>query len=140
LRTSRRRLTSAAVDGFDVVNEQQAVYQRLGYCPQSSPLLEQLTGRETLTFYAQLRGLEPAALPAHCEELLRQRLRPTALLRARCFQLLGAARCAALERRAALSQRAHLCARVRERALQRVALLARTVELRLEIVDARRVA
>lgn len=63
---------SAAVDGFDVVNEQQAVYQRLGYCPQSSPLLEQLTGRETLTFYAQLRGLEPAALPAHCEELLRQ--------------------------------------------------------------------
>lgn len=29
----------------------------MGYCPQSDPLIDQMTGRETLTMYARLRGV-----------------------------------------------------------------------------------
>ena len=33
------------------------VQQNLGYCPQFDALIEQMTGRETLTMYARLRGV-----------------------------------------------------------------------------------
>lgn len=32
---------------------------RIGYCPQFDPINEVLTGRETLTFYAKIRGKHP---------------------------------------------------------------------------------
>ena len=35
----------------------RSVQQRIGYCPQFDALLERLTARELLTYYARLRGL-----------------------------------------------------------------------------------
>ena len=31
----------------------------IGYCPQFNPINEVLTGKETLTFYAEIRGKHP---------------------------------------------------------------------------------
>lgn len=63
---------SAAVDGFDVVDEQREVFQRIGYCPQENPLLGQLTAQETLTLYADLRGVSADAVSTHVTRLLAQ--------------------------------------------------------------------
>jgi ABC-type multidrug transport system ATPase subunit len=63
---------SAAIDGFDVVDEQQEVFQRIGYCPQENPLLGQLTARETLSMYCDLRGISPDAIDTHVTRLLAQ--------------------------------------------------------------------
>ena len=63
---------SAAVDGADVVEAQTEAFQRLGFCPQENPLLAQLTARETLAIYAELRGIAPATIGAHCTRLLAQ--------------------------------------------------------------------
>ena len=35
----------------------RSVQQQIGYCPQFDALLEYLTARELLTYYARLRGL-----------------------------------------------------------------------------------
>ncbi|XP_071106304.1 phospholipid-transporting ATPase ABCA3-like [Haliotis cracherodii] len=48
---------NAFLDGFSVKSDTQEVQQRLGYCPQFDALIGQLTGRETLTLYARLRGV-----------------------------------------------------------------------------------
>ena len=63
---------SALVEGHDVVHAQQHVYERLGYCPQTDPLLERLTARELLTLYARLRGVPSAAVSARVMRLLTQ--------------------------------------------------------------------
>ena len=50
----------AWIDGCDVVSELSAVRRRLGYCPQQDPLLELMTGRETLLMFARLKNLPEA--------------------------------------------------------------------------------
>ncbi|KAG8175444.1 hypothetical protein JTE90_026867 [Oedothorax gibbosus] len=45
------------VDGLDVKKEMRKVQSRIGYCPQFDALIDQLTGRETLTLFARLRGI-----------------------------------------------------------------------------------
>ncbi|TPP39775.1 ATP-binding cassette sub-family A (ABC1) member 2 [Fasciola gigantica] len=47
----------AFVNGFHVVDQRKQAHQSLGYCPQFDALLDLLTGRETLTLYARLRGV-----------------------------------------------------------------------------------
>ena len=47
------------------------VRRRLGYCPQFDALIEQLTGRETLTMYARLRGVQESQIAAIVENLIR---------------------------------------------------------------------
>merc|ERR1719158_2472011 len=51
----------ATVDGADIVSDLVSVRQRIGYCPQFDPLIEEMTGRETLRMYAQLKSV-PAEL------------------------------------------------------------------------------
>lgn len=41
----------------------------MGYCPQFDALLDQMTGRETLTMYARLRGLPASAIAGEIERL-----------------------------------------------------------------------
>ena len=55
------------------------VQQRVGYCPQFDALLERLTGRETLTMFARLRGVpEKEIKNAVKTEIDRLDLRPHA--------------------------------------------------------------
>ena len=46
--------------------------RRLGYCPQQDPLLELMTGRETLLMFARLKNLPEARLGALVAAMLRQ--------------------------------------------------------------------
>lgn len=50
---------TAYLDGFNIQTNLRQVQQRIGYCPQFDALIERLTGREMLTMYAQLRGVQP---------------------------------------------------------------------------------
>uniref|UniRef100_A0A8C3MZ84 Uncharacterized protein n=1 Tax=Geospiza parvula TaxID=87175 RepID=A0A8C3MZ84_GEOPR len=47
----------AFVDGHSILANIKKVQQRIGYCPQFDALLEHMTGRETLSMYARLRGI-----------------------------------------------------------------------------------
>ena len=42
----------------------------MGYCPQHDSLTEQMTGRETLTMYARLRGVPSSRIRRCVNELL----------------------------------------------------------------------
>lgn len=42
----------------------------MGYCPQFDALLEQMTGRETLTMYARLRGVPEDNIKAVVNKLI----------------------------------------------------------------------
>ena len=46
--------------------------RRLGYCPQQDPLLELMTGRETLLMFARLKNLPEARIGALVAAMLRQ--------------------------------------------------------------------
>ncbi|XP_033746545.1 ATP-binding cassette sub-family A member 3-like [Pecten maximus] len=48
---------NAYLNSFDVKRHLKQVQQNLGYCPQFDALINQMTGRETLTMYARLRGV-----------------------------------------------------------------------------------
>lgn len=50
------------------------VQQKLGYCPQFDALIDQLTGRETLTMFARLRGVVEKQIPAVVDALIRSLL------------------------------------------------------------------
>ncbi|GIY69232.1 ATP-binding cassette sub-family A member 3 [Caerostris extrusa] len=45
------------VDSFDIKKESRKVQRRIGYCPQFDGLIDQLTGKETLTLFSRLRGI-----------------------------------------------------------------------------------
>eukprot|EP00051_Salpingoeca_urceolata_P022285 m.359766 g.359766 ORF g.359766 m.359766 type:complete len:1971 (+) comp19951_c3_seq13:616-6528(+) len=49
---------SAVLNGHDLATELKTVRQYIGYCPQFDALIGQLTGREMLTLYARLRGVQ----------------------------------------------------------------------------------
>uniref|UniRef100_A0A803VV33 ABC transporter domain-containing protein n=1 Tax=Ficedula albicollis TaxID=59894 RepID=A0A803VV33_FICAL len=58
----------AFVDGHSILaNIKKVPRQRIGYCPQFDALLEHMTGRETLSMYARLRGI-PERYGGSCVE------------------------------------------------------------------------
>lgn len=50
------------------------VQQRIGYCPQFDAVLDHMTGRETLSMYARLRGIPEKYITACVENVLRSLL------------------------------------------------------------------
>ncbi|KAK7101994.1 phospholipid-transporting ATPase ABCA3-like [Littorina saxatilis] len=48
---------NAYLKSWDVKNNIKRVQANMGYCPQFDALIDQMTGRETLTMYARLRGV-----------------------------------------------------------------------------------
>lgn len=50
------------------------VQQRIGYCPQFDAVLDHMTGRETLSMYARLRGIPEKYVTACVENVLRSLL------------------------------------------------------------------
>ena len=46
-------------------------YERLAYCPQADPLLDYLTGRETLSLFARIAGIPEVRIPTSVNRLIR---------------------------------------------------------------------
>lgn len=74
------------------------VHAKLGYCPQIDALIDQMTGRETLTMYARLKGV-----PARHIERIVKNLLDIFLLRRHADKFISYYRCADVHRRRAQS-------------------------------------
>ncbi|XP_061455423.1 phospholipid-transporting ATPase ABCA3 [Rhineura floridana] len=61
----------AYVDGHSILADIKKVQQRIGYCPQFDALLDHMTGRETLSMYARLRGIPERYIGSCVENMLR---------------------------------------------------------------------
>lgn len=48
----------AFIASFSVTEQRRKTHKLIGYCPQFDALLDELTGRETLTMFARLRGVK----------------------------------------------------------------------------------
>ena len=59
---------------FDVRSNLRQMQQRMGYCPQSDALIDQMTGRETLRMYARLRGIPEKLIDGMIDEVTRDLL------------------------------------------------------------------
>ncbi|KAJ8302251.1 hypothetical protein KUTeg_021238 [Tegillarca granosa] len=55
---------------YDIKQHLKQVQQNMGYCPQFDALIDQMTGRETLTMYARLRGVTEHQIKHVVNELL----------------------------------------------------------------------
>ncbi|KAA3669979.1 ATP-binding cassette, subfamily A (ABC1), member 1, partial [Paragonimus westermani] len=60
----------AYVNGYNVVDQQRQAHRSLGFCPQFDAVHHLLTGRETLTLYARLRGVPEHSIPQTVSTLL----------------------------------------------------------------------
>ena len=57
--------------GRSVTSDSAGARRVMGYCPQFDPLLDLMTGRETVEMYARLKGASPADAPAAADAVLR---------------------------------------------------------------------
>lgn len=62
----------ARIDGFDCSNAALEVRTRLGVLPHGSGLYPNLTARENIRYFAQLRGLSGELIEAHLQALIEQ--------------------------------------------------------------------
>ncbi|XP_005105583.1 ATP-binding cassette sub-family A member 3 [Aplysia californica] len=60
----------AYLDSYNLKTETEMARKRLGYCPQFDALIDQLTGRETLTLFARLRGVVEKEIPEAVENMM----------------------------------------------------------------------
>lgn len=63
--------TCCRADPLGFLSSPPKVQQRIGYCPQFDALLEHMTGRETLSMYARLRGIPERYIGSCVENMLR---------------------------------------------------------------------
>ncbi|PIK54928.1 putative ATP-binding cassette sub-family A member 3 [Apostichopus japonicus] len=61
----------AYIDGYNVKTETKQAQQRMGYCPQFDALIDKMTGRETLTMFARLRGVPEKDIPDEVNQLMK---------------------------------------------------------------------
>ncbi|XP_034045422.1 ATP-binding cassette sub-family A member 3 [Thalassophryne amazonica] len=64
----------AYIDGYSILRDIKKVQQRIGYCPQFDAVLDHMTGRETLSMYARLRGIPEMYVSGCVENVLRSLL------------------------------------------------------------------
>ncbi|XP_013865526.1 ATP-binding cassette sub-family A member 3 [Austrofundulus limnaeus] len=64
----------AFIDGYSILRDIKKVQQRIGYCPQFDAVLDHMTGRETLSMYARLRGIPERYVSGCVENVLRSLL------------------------------------------------------------------
>ena len=57
------------VNGFNVKDSIEEAQKQMGYCPQFDGLLEQLTGKETLTLFCRLRGIKESNISVQIKYL-----------------------------------------------------------------------
>jgi ABC-type multidrug transport system ATPase subunit len=58
------------VNGIDVLKNLSRAKDDIGYCPQFDPILDEMTARETLVFYASLRGIPPSLVDLSVTEII----------------------------------------------------------------------
>ncbi|KAM5199106.1 phospholipid-transporting ATPase ABCA3-like isoform 4-T4 [Hipposideros larvatus] len=58
------------IDGVNMTENVRKLRSRIGYCPQSDPMLDHLTGRELLLMYARLRGVPEPRIYEYVETFL----------------------------------------------------------------------
>ncbi|KAK3590752.1 hypothetical protein CHS0354_030992 [Potamilus streckersoni] len=70
--TGYEKLTvgEAYLQGCSVNNNIREVHKKLGYCPQFDGLIDQMTGRETLTMFGRLRGVSEGQISDVVTELI----------------------------------------------------------------------
>ncbi|KAL8560975.1 hypothetical protein ACOMHN_061189 [Nucella lapillus] len=61
---------NAYLKGYDVKRNLKQVQANMGYCPQFDALIDQMTGRETLTMYGRLRGVPSSHIKACVNDLI----------------------------------------------------------------------
>ncbi|KAJ3265925.1 ATP-binding cassette sub- A member 3 [Chytriomyces hyalinus] len=61
---------SAFVNGYNVLTHIHSVHQHMGYCPQFDALQENLSVKETITLYGQIKGIPRSQLPSIVENLM----------------------------------------------------------------------
>ncbi len=62
----------ASIAGLDVTKDRLAAAQKLGYLPENGPLYRDMTPLELLTFFGEVRGLEPATLTKRIDTVIKQ--------------------------------------------------------------------
>ena len=60
---------TAKVAGFDIVQKPSEVRKRIGYLSGDTKLYDRLTGRELLTYFGTLAGMETSSIPGRIDEL-----------------------------------------------------------------------
>ena len=60
---------TAKVAGFDIVEKPAEVRRRIGYLSGDTKLYDRLTGRELLTYFGTLAGMETSSIPGRIDEL-----------------------------------------------------------------------
>ncbi|CAI9172899.1 unnamed protein product [Rangifer tarandus platyrhynchus] len=70
--TGEEIITSGVVliDGINITENIRKIRSRIGYCPQSDPMLSHMTGREVLIMYARLRGVPEPDIGMYVETFL----------------------------------------------------------------------
>eukprot|EP01105_Mastigella_eilhardi_P012724 TRINITY_DN2905_c0_g1_i1.p1 TRINITY_DN2905_c0_g1~~TRINITY_DN2905_c0_g1_i1.p1 ORF type:complete len:1245 (-),score=294.06 TRINITY_DN2905_c0_g1_i1:763-4497(-) len=63
---------TATVGGFDIRTQMDKVHTVIGVCPQFSTLWEELTARQTLLFFARLKGIPFSREKRHVDQCLHQ--------------------------------------------------------------------
>ncbi|XP_055264789.1 phospholipid-transporting ATPase ABCA3-like [Moschus berezovskii] len=58
------------IDGINITENIRKIRSRIGYCPQSDPMLSHMTGREVLIMYARLRGVPEPDIGMYVETFL----------------------------------------------------------------------
>ncbi|XP_056465788.1 phospholipid-transporting ATPase ABCA3 [Gadus chalcogrammus] len=61
----------AYINGYDICQDMALIRQSLGLCPQHDVLFDNLTVREHLLFYTQLKGYPRAKIPAEVDRMIR---------------------------------------------------------------------
>lgn len=51
------------LNGHNIVSNVRYMYQNVGYCPQTNPLIDELTGRETLKVFCLIGGIAGRSIP-----------------------------------------------------------------------------
>lgn len=62
---------SAIISGYDIRTNMSKVRDSLGLCPQHNILFDELTVKEHLRFYSQLKGLPKSKISAEVEKYIR---------------------------------------------------------------------
>ena len=57
------------VNGLNICKNLHQAQQEMGYCPQFDSVLDDLTGRETLTLYSRLRGIKECDIAEQIKDL-----------------------------------------------------------------------
>ncbi|KAK3590754.1 hypothetical protein CHS0354_030992 [Potamilus streckersoni] len=66
----RSSVGEAYLQNCSINDNTKEVHKKLGYCPQFHGLVDQMTGRETLTMYGRLRGISEGQISNVVKELI----------------------------------------------------------------------